>query len=86
MENGVDVLVVTALDEIAWFLNLRGTDIDYNPVFFSYVIITTDDIHFFVDSSKLPSNYAEHCRENGAEIIVEKYNDIKNVLKQLVSL
>ena len=37
-------LVVTALDEIAWLFNLRGSDIDYNPVFFGYSVITLDDI------------------------------------------
>ena len=39
-------LVVTALDEIAWLLNLRGSDISYNPVFFAYVIVTTDSVMF----------------------------------------
>ena len=36
--KGVDIHLVSALDDIAWFLNLRGNDIDYNPVFFSYVL------------------------------------------------
>ena len=35
--DGVDWLLITALDEVAWTLNLRGTDITYNPVFFSYL-------------------------------------------------
>jgi len=39
-------LVVTALDEIAWLLNLRGSDISYNPVFFGYVIVTNDSVMF----------------------------------------
>ena len=39
-------LVVTALDEIAWLLNLRGSDISYNPVFFAYIIVTTDSVMF----------------------------------------
>jgi len=39
-------LVVTALDEIAWLLNLRGSDISYNPVFFAFVIVTTDSVMF----------------------------------------
>ena len=37
-------LVVSALDEVAWLLNLRGKDIDFNPVFFSYVIVTPDSL------------------------------------------
>jgi len=39
-------LVVTALDEIAWLLNLRGSDISYNPVFFAFVIVTTSSVMF----------------------------------------
>jgi len=43
-------LVVTALDEVAWLLNLRGSDISYNPVFFAYAIVTTDNIMFVLHS------------------------------------
>ena len=38
LTDSVDVLLVTTLDDIAWFLNLRGNDIPFNPVFFSYLI------------------------------------------------
>jgi len=38
LSEKVDVLVTATLDEIAWFLNLRGDDIEYNPVFFSYLL------------------------------------------------
>lgn len=38
VDNSVDVLLVTTLDDIAWLLNLRGSDIDYNPVFFAYLM------------------------------------------------
>ena len=37
-------LVLSALDEIAWLLNLRGSDISFNPVFFAYVIVTKDSV------------------------------------------
>ena len=45
-EKKATVLVVTALDQIAWLLNVRGSDISYNPVFFAYVIVTTDSVMF----------------------------------------
>ena len=52
--SSVDLLLVTSLDEIAWLLNLRGTDIAYNPVFFSYAIVHPDyKIDLFIDSSKV---------------------------------
>jgi Xaa-Pro aminopeptidase len=50
-----DSLLITSLDEIAWFLNLRGKDIDFNPVFFSYLIFhsKTKKSDLFIDSAKL---------------------------------
>lgn len=46
-------IILTALDDIAWLLNLRGTDIDFNPVFFAYCIVTKTDVYLFVDKEKL---------------------------------
>lgn len=43
---------MTALDEVAWFLNLRGSDVSYNPVFLSYVLLTRDDATLYVDQQK----------------------------------
>lgn len=84
-EKRADVLVVTALDEIAWLLNMRGTDIPYNPIFFAYVIVTQKNIHFFVDSSKLPPTYEQHFQDNNIQVTVEPYNQITNVLKELIN-
>ena len=50
--DNCQLLVVTNLDEIAWLLNLRGSDIKYNPVFFAYVVLTPKDIHLFIDSHR----------------------------------
>uniref|UniRef100_A0A671KUT3 Xaa-Pro aminopeptidase 1 n=1 Tax=Sinocyclocheilus anshuiensis TaxID=1608454 RepID=A0A671KUT3_9TELE len=52
-ERKVSWFVVTALDEIAWLFNLRGSDIEYNPVFFAYAIIGISNIKLFVDSKRL---------------------------------
>jgi len=48
-------LLVTTLDDIAWLLNLRGTDIDYNPVFFSYVLFfpETKTVNLYIDGEKV---------------------------------
>ena len=43
---------MTALDEIAWLLNLRGGDISYNPVFVAYAIVTADHATLYVDEAK----------------------------------
>jgi Xaa-Pro aminopeptidase len=47
-------MLIVALDEIAWFLNLRGTDIEFNPVFFSYAIfhVATKSVDLFISAEK----------------------------------
>lgn len=60
-ELGADAVVLTALDEIAWITNLRGSDIACNPVFFAYAIVTLDQAYLFMDSSRLtgsPSGFS----------------------------
>ena len=52
-EEKADALLVTALDEVAWFLNLRGSDVSYNPVFLSYVLLTKEDATLYVDQQKV---------------------------------
>ncbi|XP_055613093.1 xaa-Pro aminopeptidase ApepP-like isoform X2 [Uranotaenia lowii] len=82
-EKRASILVVSALDEIAWFLNLRGSDIDYNPVFFSYLIITTDDLYFFIDEKKLCPLIDNHFKSNQVQPKIYPYNEIHNNLKSL---
>ena len=52
-DKGTDVLVLSALDDIAWLLNLRGSDIQYNPVFFSYTVVTLDKVYLFVNEGQV---------------------------------
>lgn len=76
-EKKADALVVSALDEIAWFMNLRGSDIDYNPVFMSYLIITHTKVNLFVESNRLPVNWATYQDSNDVPVIIWLYDDIK---------
>lgn len=46
--KGCDAMLVTALDEIAWLLNTRASDIDFNPLVISYLLVTADDVKWFV--------------------------------------
>ncbi len=48
-----DALIVSALDEIAWLLNIRGNDVEYNPVVISYVVLEADQCTLFVDANKI---------------------------------
>ncbi|XP_038940400.1 xaa-Pro aminopeptidase 1 isoform X2 [Rattus norvegicus] len=52
-ERSIVWFVVTALDEIAWLFNLRGSDVEHNPVFFSYAIIGLERIMLFIDGDRI---------------------------------
>lgn len=67
------------------FLNLRGSDIDFNPVFFAYLIIEINSIKLFIDESKLPKYFKDYQEENGVHIIVQPYDCIGRDLKAIVN-
>ncbi|XP_037029455.1 xaa-Pro aminopeptidase ApepP-like [Bradysia coprophila] len=72
---GVQSHIVTALDDIAWLLNLRGLDIPYNPVFFAYVILTSDKVRLYVlEPSRITPNIREHFQEEGVEDEIEVFD------------
>lgn len=60
--------IVSMLDEIAWLFNLRGSDIPYNPVFFSYAAVTPSTATLYVDSAKLSSDCKTYLAENSVSI------------------
>lgn len=60
--------VVSMLDEIAWLFNLRGNDIPYNPVFFSYAIVTPTEATLYVDSSKLSKDVQKFLAGNSVTV------------------
>lgn len=60
--------VVSMLDEIAWLFNLRGNDIPYNPVFFSYAVITADDAKLYIDSAKLTEEARNYLTDSGVSV------------------
>lgn len=66
--------VVSMLDEIAWLFNLRGNDIPYNPVFFSYAIITSDEATLYVDATKLTDDAKTYLAENN--VAVKPYDSL----------
>jgi len=60
--------IVSMLDEIAWLFNLRGNDIPYNPVFFSYAAVTPTTATLYVDSAKLNSECHTYLTDNNVSI------------------
>ncbi|KAJ9502159.1 hypothetical protein H2202_002223 [Exophiala xenobiotica] len=57
-------MVVSMLDEVAWLFNLRGSDIPYNPVFFSYAAVTPTSATLYVDSSKLGPEIKDYLADS----------------------
>ncbi len=74
-----DGLLVTALDEIAWTLNLRGKDVHCNPVFVSYLLISQDSVTFFVNGEKLSDDVRNYLLDEA--ISVEPYEAVLDKVK-----
>ncbi len=66
--NGANATVITALDDLAWTFNLRGTDVDFNPVFIGFAFLSEDQKILFVDSIKIDSNLADQLQEEGIQL------------------
>lgn len=76
LDCSADGLLVTALDEIAWVLNLRGSDVHCNPVFVSYLLISPENITLYINNVKLPDDVkaylmSEHIDVQAYESVVE---------------
>lgn len=71
-------MLAAALDDIAWTLNLRGTDVHCNPVFVSYLLITPERATLFVDDSKLDDSVREYLKGEGVD--TNNYNKVKDAL------
>ena len=74
-----DGMLVSALDDIAWTLNLRGTDVHCVPVFVSYLLIASDKVSLFVDEAKVSSEIRAYLESNGVSIY--KYNKVEEGLQ-----
>ncbi|KAI4327561.1 hypothetical protein L6164_020006 [Bauhinia variegata] len=61
-------IIVTALDEVAWLYNIRGSDVAYNPVVHAFAIVTSNSAFFYVDKRKVSAEVKSHLDENGIEV------------------
>ena len=66
VKEGKYALIISALDEIAWLLNIRGNDVEYNPVVISYVVLEADKCTLFVDANKI-------------DTVAQNYLDFNNI-------
>ncbi len=72
-EKKADCLVLSALDDVAWLFNLRGSDIDYNPVFFAYAAVTAHRVYLFLSEAQV-THYVVHLYSQANLKIFIRYN------------
>lgn len=68
-QKGADAMIVSALDEIAWLLNIRGNDVEYNPVVVSYVVLEKEKCTLFVDAHKVDAAAQNYLDFNDITIL-----------------
>jgi Xaa-Pro aminopeptidase len=73
-------LVVTMLDEVAWLFNLRGADIEFNPVFFGYAVVTADSTTLFLDPAQISEDVRSYL---GQDVQLRPYDTFIPYLKDL---
>lgn len=78
-EHHADGILVSALDDIAWTLNLRGTDVHCNPVFVSYLLISSEQVSLFVNPKKISSEVKVYLDEYGISLF--DYNQVEEGLE-----
>ncbi|MGP5662134.1 aminopeptidase P family protein [Psychrobacter celer] len=80
-EAGATHHLLSSLDDIAWLTNLRGSDVDYNPVFLAHMLISADSATLFVDNSKVSSDIAKALEDSG--ITLADYDAVQDALSAL---
>ncbi|MGM9868974.1 MAG: aminopeptidase P family protein [Sodaliphilus sp.] len=80
-EADADALLITALDEIAWLLNVRGSDVAYTPVAIAFAFVSHNERVLFVDEEKLTDEVASHLKQY--HVKVKPYDDIEKFLGKL---
>ena len=86
--QGVDAVLLTALDEIAWLLNVRGSDIEYNPLVISYLLVTQDYVKWFTRKDSAAATLDPDTEDSYAELVndcvsVEDYASVYEGLQIL---
>lgn len=76
-----NAMIISALDEIAWLLNIRGNDVEYNPVVISYVVLEADKCTLFVDAAKIDSPAQNYLDFNNID--VKPYEAVFDYIRSL---
>ncbi|XP_053699120.1 xaa-Pro aminopeptidase ApepP-like [Sabethes cyaneus] len=83
-KNKASAIVINSLDEIAWLLNLRGSDIRNTPVFFAYVIVSGSQITLFTNPDRIIDTIRDHFQTEGISVTVREYDDVLAGIKEQV--
>lgn len=78
LKENISHYVVTSLDDVAWLTNLRGMDVEYNPVFYAFMIITADKVHLYINPHKLQAGLHKRLDEEG--FVVSPYEHFEDAL------
>ncbi|KAI5319510.1 PREDICTED: probable Xaa-Pro aminopeptidase [Prunus dulcis] len=76
-------IIISALDEVAWLYNIRGSDVSYSPVVHAFAIVTSNSAFFYVDKKKVSSEVNTYLEENGIE--VRDYKSVSSDVALLAS-
>ena len=82
-DEKADVLLLTALDEIAWLTNLRGDDVQYTPVFMAYMLLTLDKAQLFIHEQILPDEIRHKLTQAG--IVTAPYDEIEQAVGNIAN-
>lgn len=75
------VYIISALDEIAWLCNIRGRDVEYNPLVISYAVVTPERVELFVNPEAVTPQAEQHLFAQG--VVIRDYNSFSNYLSQI---
>lgn len=80
-KNFCEAHLISSLDDLAWLLNIRGTDVQCNPVVLGFVLLTKDRVNLYIDPSKLSAEDTTKLKNEGVDVVAyEKvYSDIQNL-------
>ncbi|ART62714.1 aminopeptidase P family protein [Kushneria marisflavi] len=80
-EAGADAHLISTLDDIAWLFNLRGSDVDYNPVFLAHALVDAHHVRLFIDQDKVPAELREALADDG--VFLHAYAEVLDALTRL---
>ncbi|MFN7115248.1 MAG: aminopeptidase P family protein [Saprospiraceae bacterium] len=81
IKQGADFHLITTLDDIAWALNIRGKDVEANPVAISYLVVGKEMAYLFINAVKVPDHIKTNLNNDG--VIIKSYDAIESFLQKL---